>query len=88
MTKHPQDVSIAMNDQASPQGLNSRTSIIAATAISKIQLNDTIKNSITSALQRESPFSEILTQLQGGARQYVLNNLIFKQINSSLAVYG
>ena len=59
LTKHPQDAIIAMNDQASPQGLDSRPSIIAATAISKIQLNDTIKNSITSALQREAPFSEI-----------------------------
>ena len=60
---------------------------MASTAISKIQLDNIIKNSIISALQSEVPYSEILTQLQGGMRQIVLNDLILKILNSLLVVH-
>ena len=62
-------------------------SILASTAISKIQLDDSIKNSLTSALQNEVPYSGVITQLQGGSRQVILNNLIFKFLNSLLVVH-
>ena len=75
-----------MNDDSSHQDSNSRPSIIAATTISKIQLNNKLKNSLLSALQSEVPYSEILTELSRGARQVIKNNLIFKHMNSLLVV--
>ena len=75
------------NENTSPQDKSTNKSILASTAISKIQLDNIIKNSITSALQSEVPYSEILTQLQGGMRQIVLNDLIFKIINSLLMAH-
>ena len=60
---------------------------MSATAISKIQLDNTIKNSLHSFLQSEVPYSEILTELSAGTRQIVRNNLIFKRMNSLLVVH-
>ena len=75
--QYPQGTN-SMNEDTSPQDNSTNKSILASTAISKVQLDNIIKNSITSALQSEVPYSEILTQLQGGMRQIVLNDLIFK----------
>ena len=60
---------------------------MSATAISKIQLNDTIKNSLHSFLQSEVPYSEILEELSAGTRQIVRSNLIYKRTNSLLVVH-
>ena len=84
--QYPQGTN-SMNEDTSPQDKSTNKSILASTAISKIQLDNIIKNSITSALQSEVPYSEILTQLQGGMRQIVLNDLIFKIMNSLLVVH-
>ena len=64
-SRYPQSTINSMNDNASPQGINLERSIIATTAISKIQLDNALKNSLTSALRNEVPYSEILTQLEG-----------------------
>ena len=76
-SKYPQGT---ISIQSSPQGeiSSTNTSILASTAISKIQLDDTIKNYLTSALQDEVPYSGVITQLQGGSRQILLNDLTFK----------
>ena len=84
--QYPQGIS-SMNEAASPQDTSTNKSILASTAISKIQLDNSLKNSITSALQSEVPYSEVLTQLQGGTRQIVLNNFIFKIFNSLLVIH-
>ena len=76
-----------MKDDVSPQGVETNKSIMAATAISKIQLDNALKNSLTSALWNETPYSKILTQLEGGIKQIVRNNLIFKRMNSLLVVH-
>ena len=55
--------------------------------ISKIQLNPEIKNLLSSALHCETPYSQILQELEGGARQTILNNLILKIINSLLMIH-
>ena len=86
LTEHPQGVISSMNDDSSPQGTDTK-SIIAATAISRIQLDDEFKNSLLSALQSESPYSEILTELSGGVKQTRRNNLIFKRMNNLLFVH-
>ena len=73
---------------SSPQGQTTQKAILSSTAISKIQLDSTIKNSLTSALQQEAPYSQVLVELQGGARQTILNNLVFKILNSLLVVHN
>ena len=76
-----------------PQGNCSSTnedrqpSIISATAISKIQLDNELKNSLHSLLQSESPYSEILLELSAGKRQVFKSNLILKCMNSLLVVH-
>ena len=60
---------------------------MAATAISKIQLDNVLKDSLHSSLQNESPYSEILLELSRGMRQVSKNNLIFKRMNSLLVVH-
>ena len=87
LMEYPQGTNVSTNDDSSPQGLATKCSIIAATGISKIQLDSELKNSLLSALQSEAPYSEILIELNGGARQVVKNHLIFKQMNSLLMVH-
>ena len=72
---------------SSPSKTSTNAVVIASIGISKIQLDTTIKNSIASALQSEAPYSQILKELEEGARQTVLNNLIFKRMNSLLVVH-
>ena len=85
LTELPQGEIQSVHDDSSPQGTNS--SILAPTAISKIQLDNSLKNSLHTALQSESPYSEILQDLSGGTRQIVKNNLIFKRMNGMLVVH-
>ena len=83
--QYPQDIN-SMED-SSPQGTTTNKAILSSTAISKIQLDSEIKNLLSSALHCEAPYSQILQELEGGARQTILNNLIFKIINSLLMVH-
>ena len=76
-----------IQDQACPQGTIKLASILASTAISKVRLDDEIKNSIVSALQHEDPYAEILTQLQGGMKQVTSNNVTYKFLNSLLFIH-
>ena len=80
-TQLPQGEIQLMNDDSGPQGTIS--SILAPTAISKIQLDNSLKNSLHTALQSESPYSEILQDLSGGTRQIIKNNLIFKRMKQN-----
>ena len=85
LTELPQGEIQSVHDDSGPQGTNS--SILAPTAISKIQLDNSLKNSLHTALQSESPYSEILQDLSGGTRQIIKNNLIFKRMNRILVVH-
>ena len=68
--KDPQHHSILSVDQAQcPRGNFSpefRPSIIAATAISKLQLYNSFRNSLYSLLQQEVPYSEVIQELEAG----------------------
>ena len=75
----------SMNEDSGPQGTIS--SILGPTAISKIQLGNSLKNNLHTALQSESPYSEILQDLSGGTRQIIKNNLIFKRMNRMLVIH-
>ena len=81
----PQGEIQSINDDSGPQGTN--FSILAPTAISKIQLDNSLKNSLHTELQSESPYSEILQDLSGGTRQIIKNNSIFKRMNRILVVH-
>ena len=82
---YPQDTKSVQ--ESSPQGASTNKAILSPTAISKIQLDPEIKNLLSSALHSEAPCSQVLKELEGGSRQTVLNNLIFKISNSLLMVH-
>ena len=84
--EYPQDTNSV--EDTSPQGKTTNAAIISSTTISKIRLDSEIKNSLSSALHGEAPYSEILQELEGGARQTILNDLIFKITNSLLMVHN
>ena len=83
--QYPQDTNSV--EDSGPQGKTTNKAILSSTAISKIQLDSELKNLLSSALHCEAPYSQILQELEGGARQTILNNLIFKIINSLLMVH-
>ena len=60
---------------------------MGATAVSKIQLDNALKNSLYSFLHNVVPYCEILLELSAGTRQAVKNNLIFKQMSYLLVVH-
>ena len=64
-----------MNENTSPEVTETRLPVIAATAISKIQLDNQFKNSLYSLLQHEVPYAEILQELSGGTRIITLSGL-------------
>ena len=51
------------------QKMTIRPTMVATTAISKIQLDNQFKNSLNSLLQHEIPYAEILEELSRGTRQ-------------------
>ena len=85
MLQYPQDTNSV--EETSPQSKATNAAIISSTAISKIQLDPEIKNSLSSALRSEAPYSQILQELEGGARQTILTDLIFKIVNSLLMLH-
>ena len=82
----PQGSIISTNEEKCPQG-NQSKKIIAATAVSGVELDNSFKDSLYSLLQHESPCAEILQELQSGSRQVVRNSLIFKQTHGILYVH-
>ena len=70
----PQGSILSTNEDSGPQDTETRPTAIAATAISKIQLDKQLKNSLHSSLQHEIPYVEILEELPGGTRQIKKNH--------------
>ena len=71
----------------SPQGNFVQASILASTAISRIQLDDEIKNSLMSALHNEQPYAEVIAQLERGVRQVTHHEFTYKFWNSLLVIH-
>ncbi|MCV6575657.1 MAG: RNase H-like domain-containing protein, partial [Cohaesibacter sp.] len=82
----PQGSILLTNEEQCPQG-NQSKQIIAATAVSKVQLDNSFKDSLHSLLQNESPYAEILQELQSGIRQVVRNSLVFKRMHGILYIH-
>ena len=89
--KDPQGRSILSNDQAqSPQGnfeSEIKLSIIAATSTSKLQLDNSFRNSLYSLLQKEVPYSEIIQELEVGRTNVRRKDEVYKMSNRILLVH-
>ena len=87
----PQGQSILSDDQAQcPQGnfeAETKPSIIAATSISKLQLDNSFRNSLYSLLQQEVPYSEIIKELEAGRTNVKRNDEVYKMSNRILLVH-
>ena len=46
-----------------------------------------MKNSLHSFLQHESPYAEVLQELQNGSKQVIRNSLVFKRMHRILYVH-
>ena len=76
------------NEATGPQGTDNEVrAIIGATAVSKVQLDNSLKNSLHSFLQHESPYAEVLQELQNGSKQVIRNSLIFKRMHGILLIH-
>ena len=90
-----QSQSILSSDQAqcpqgnqSPQGNSeSKRSIIAATSISKLQLDDSFRNSIYSLLKNENPYVDIIQELESGRTNIKKGNEVYKMVNKILLIH-
>ena len=82
----PQRSILSMNEEQCPQG-NQSKKITAATAVSKVQLDNSFKDSLHYLLQHESPYAEILQELQNGTKQVVRNSLVFKRMHGILYIH-
>ena len=74
-------------DSIQDQDTIKTVSVLASTAISKIRLDDGLKNSLASAIRREMPYADILTQLQEGTRQVTSYDVTYKILNSLLVIH-
>ena len=62
--------------------------VIAPIAVSKLQLDNSFRNSLYSLLRNEAPYDEIIMELESGRTQVVKNDDIYKRINGILAVHS
>ena len=87
----PQGQSILSDDQSQcPQGnfeLETKPSIIAATSISKLQLDNSFRDSLHSLLQQEVPYSEIIQELESRRTNVKRNDEVYKMLNRILLVH-
>ena len=62
--------------------------IIAPIAVSKLQLDNSFRNSLYSLLMNEAPYDEIIMELESGRTQVFKNDEVYKRMNGTLAVYS
>ena len=71
-----------------PQGNSeSKPSIIAATSISKLQLDDSFRNSIYSLLKNEIPYVDIIQELESGRTNVKKGSEIYKMVHKILLIH-
>ena len=89
--KDPQGRSVSSNDQAqcSPGNISSESkpSIIAATSVSKMQLDNSFRNSLCSLLQQEVPYSERIQELESGGTNVRKNDEMCNMLNGVLLIH-
>ena len=91
-TNDSQSHSVLSRSQVqSPQGdfsSESTPSIIAATSISKLQLDNSFRNSLYSSLQQEIPYSDIIQELEQGRTNVRKNEDMYKMTNGILLIHN
>ena len=86
----PQDSIVSINEAQAPiqDSFEVKPVVIAPTAVSKLQLDNSFRNSLYSLLRNEAPYDEIIMELEGGRAQIVKSNGIYKRMNGILAVHS
>ena len=62
--------------------------VIAPTAVSKLQLDNSFRNYLYSLLRNEALHDEIIVELESGKTQVVKNDDVYKRMNGILAVHS
>ena len=76
-------------DQSPSQiSFENKLSIIASTAVSKVQLENSFRNSLYSLLKNEALYDDIITELKNGKTQVVKNNEVYKRMNDVFEVHS
>ena len=65
-----------------------KPSVIAPTAVSKLQLDNSFRNSLYSLFRNEAPYDDIITELESGKTQVVENDEVYKRMNGVLVVHS
>ena len=66
-------------DQALRQiNFENKPSIIAPTTVSKLQLDNSFRNSLYSLLKNEALYDDIITELENAKTQVVKNDEVYK----------
>ena len=60
--------------------------VIAPTAVSKLQLNNSFRNSLYSLLRNEAPYDEVIVELESGKTQVVQNDDVYQRMTGILAI--
>ena len=86
----PQGKFNVMNGDQDPSQYSEeiKPSVIAPTAVSKLQLDNSFRNSLYSLLRNEAPYDGIITELESGRTQVVKKDEVFKRMNGILAVHS
>ena len=86
----PQGKSKVTNEDQAPiqDSFEVKPIVIAPTALSKLQLDNSFRNFLYSLLKNEAPYDEIIMELESGRAQVVKNDEIYKQMNGILAVHS
>ena len=86
----PQGNSKTMHEDQGPSQIKfeSKHSVIAPIAVSKLQMDNSFQNSLYSLLRNEAPYDDIITELESGKMQVVKNNEVYKRMNGILAVHS
>ena len=72
----------------SQDSLEVKPSVIAPIAVSKLQLENSFRNSLYSLLRNEAPCNDIITELENGKTQVVENDEVYKRMNGIFAVHS
>ena len=86
----PQGSIVSTNEYQAPIQDSSEVKpvVIAPTAVSKLQLDNSFRDSLYSLLRHEDPYDEIIMELENGKTQVVKNDEVYKRMNGILAVHS
>ena len=78
------------NENKSPRSvtMEDQPSVIAPTAVSKLQLDNSFRHSLYSLLSNKAPYNDIIDELESGKTQVVKKDEIYKRMNGILAVHS